>query len=76
MTKIESKENTKQDAFIDEELLEYIWVTAEEQGSTNIKSLYVTISDQKLDFPNNFGFCFFNSKADRNICLYPLIKEF
>jgi len=40
MTKIESKENTKQDAFIDEELLEYIWVTAEEQGSTNIKSLY------------------------------------
>ena len=40
MTKIENKENTKQDAFIDEELLEYIWVTAEEQGRTNIKSLY------------------------------------
>jgi len=40
MTKIENKDNTKQDAFIDEELLEYIWVTAEEQGRTNIKSLY------------------------------------
>ena len=40
MTKIENKESTKQDAFIDEELLEYIWVTAEEHGRTNIKSLY------------------------------------
>ncbi|MHC4321249.1 MAG: metal-dependent transcriptional regulator [Planctomycetota bacterium] len=40
MTKVEKNENTKQDAFIDDELLECIWVTAEEQGSTSIESLY------------------------------------
>ncbi len=36
MTKVE---NSKQDAFIDEELLECIWVTAEEHGSAHVDSL-------------------------------------
>ncbi len=40
MTKVEKKENSIQEAFIDDELLEYIWVTAEEQGKTNTESLY------------------------------------
>jgi DtxR family Mn-dependent transcriptional regulator len=40
MTNVESKENSKQDAFIDDEVLECIWVTAEERGNTNIESLY------------------------------------
>ena len=39
MTKVEKKENSMQE-FIDDELLEYIWVTAEEQGKTNTESLY------------------------------------
>ena len=37
MTKVE---NSKQDAFIDDELLECIWVTAEKQDATTTESLF------------------------------------
>ena len=40
MTKVEEKENYMQEAFIDDELLEYLWVTEEERGKTNTESLY------------------------------------
>lgn len=40
MTTVEKNENSMQDAFIDEELLECIWVTAEEYGKTVTESLY------------------------------------
>lgn len=40
MTNVESKENSKQDAFIDDEILECIWVTAEDQDTTTTGSLY------------------------------------
>jgi DtxR family Mn-dependent transcriptional regulator len=40
MTKVEEKENYMQEPFIDDELLEYLWVTEEEQGKTNTESLY------------------------------------
>ena len=40
MTKVEEKENYMQEPFIADELLEYLWVTEEEQGKTNTESLY------------------------------------
>lgn len=40
MTNVESKENSKQDVFIDDEILECIWVTAEDQDTTTTGSLY------------------------------------
>ncbi len=40
MTIIEKKENTIENAFIDDEVLEFMWVTGEEQETTNIESLY------------------------------------
>ncbi len=40
MKKSEIKENRNQDAFIVDELLECIWVTTEEHGSTKTESLY------------------------------------
>lgn len=40
MKKTETKENSMQDAFIDDELLECIWVTAEEQGTATTELLY------------------------------------
>ncbi|MBT3878709.1 MAG: metal-dependent transcriptional regulator [Candidatus Scalindua sp.] len=40
MTIIEKKENSMQDSFIDDEVLEFMWVTGEEQETTNLESLY------------------------------------
>ncbi len=40
MQKAETTENSVQDSFIDDELLECIWVTTEEHSSTKIESLY------------------------------------
>ncbi len=40
MKKSETKVKSMQDAFIDDELLECIWVTTEEHGSTKTESLY------------------------------------
>jgi len=40
MQKAETNENSVQDAFIDDELLECIWVTAEEQGTATTELLY------------------------------------
>ena len=40
MQKSETNENSVQDAFIDDELLECIWVTAEEQGTVTTELLY------------------------------------
>ncbi len=40
MTNVESKENSKQDSFLDDEVLECVWVTAEQQGTTTTESLY------------------------------------
>ncbi len=39
MTEVEKKVKSKEDAFLDDEVLECIWVTAEEQGSTHVDSL-------------------------------------
>jgi len=40
MENIEKSEDRTQEAFLDEELIECIWVTAEEHGSTNTELLY------------------------------------
>ena len=40
MTNIQQNAKSKQDAFIEDELIECIWVTAEEHGSTKTESLY------------------------------------
>jgi DtxR family Mn-dependent transcriptional regulator len=40
MTKTEKNDGIKQDGFIEDELLECIWVTAEDQGTTTRDSLY------------------------------------
>jgi DtxR family transcriptional regulator, Mn-dependent transcriptional regulator len=40
MTNIQQNANSKQDAFIEDELLECIWVTAEDQGTATTESLY------------------------------------
>ncbi|MFV1977638.1 MAG: metal-dependent transcriptional regulator [Candidatus Scalindua sp.] len=40
MTRVEEKGNSMQEPFIDDELLEYMWVTEEEQGKTDTESLY------------------------------------
>ncbi|MBC8548508.1 MAG: metal-dependent transcriptional regulator [Candidatus Brocadiales bacterium] len=40
MAKIENREKSKQDAFIEDEVLECVWVTAEEHGTTTTESLY------------------------------------
>ena len=48
MTNIEKKENYMQQEFIDDELLEYIWVTAEEYGKTNTESLYEKFDKESI----------------------------
>ncbi len=40
MKNTETKENSMQDSFIDDEILECIWVTAEEQGTATTELLY------------------------------------
>ncbi len=40
MTEVEKTKNNEQDAFLDDEVLECIWVTAEEHGSTKTEYLY------------------------------------
>jgi DtxR family Mn-dependent transcriptional regulator len=40
MTEVEKNKNSEQDAFLDDEVLERIWVTAEDQDITTTESLY------------------------------------
>ena len=40
MTELEKKENYMQDVFIEDELLEYVWVTIEERGNANTEAMY------------------------------------
>jgi DtxR family transcriptional regulator, Mn-dependent transcriptional regulator len=40
MTKVEESDNSNQNAFLDDEVLECIWVTVENQGTTTTESLY------------------------------------
>lgn len=40
MTEVEKNKNSNQEAFIDDELLECIWVTEEDQGTSTTESLY------------------------------------
>ena len=40
MTEVEKNEDSAQDVFLDDELLEYIWVKAEDQDTTTTESLY------------------------------------
>ncbi len=40
MTEVEKNENSAQDVFLDDEVLECIWVAAEDQGTTTTESLY------------------------------------
>lgn len=46
MTEAEKTENGIQDAFIEDELLEFIWVTAEDQGTTTIESLNEKVGNE------------------------------
>ncbi len=39
MTKFEKKENDMQNAFIEDELLEYVWVATEERGNANTEAM-------------------------------------
>jgi DtxR family Mn-dependent transcriptional regulator len=48
MTKSEKNEGVKQDAFIEDEVLECIWVAAEEQGTTTTESLYKKFDNETV----------------------------
>jgi DtxR family Mn-dependent transcriptional regulator len=49
MTKVDKDENSNPNAFIEDELLECIWVTAEEQDTTTTESLYKKFDKETVD---------------------------